>query len=82
VFAAVERNGRIHHRVVADVTGDTLRDAIREVVDTEALSLLMRILPTEVLDVSTQVMTAFARQEVICAKRCKHEYGGDLFRVG
>jgi transposase-like protein len=36
VFAAVERNGRIRRRVVANVTGDTLKDAIREVVDTRA----------------------------------------------
>lgn len=39
VFAAVERNGKIHRRVVADVTGNTLKDAIREVVDTRALIL-------------------------------------------
>src|SRR6266571_3737910 len=37
VFAAVERDGRIHRRVVADVNGDTLKDAIREVVDNQAL---------------------------------------------
>lgn len=36
VFAAVERNGRIRRRVVADVTGDTLKDAIRDVVDPRA----------------------------------------------
>src|SRR5882762_128566 len=36
VFAAVERNGRIHRRVVANVTGETLKGAIREIVDTEA----------------------------------------------
>jgi len=39
VFAAVERNGRIRRRVVADVTGDTLKDAIREVVDKRAFIL-------------------------------------------
>jgi len=33
VFAAVERNGRIQRRVVADVKGETLKDAIRELVD-------------------------------------------------
>jgi len=36
VFAAVERNGRIRRRVVADVTGETLKDAIREEVDSQA----------------------------------------------
>lgn len=36
VFAAVERNGRIRRRVVADVTGDTLKEAIRDVVDNRA----------------------------------------------
>jgi transposase-like protein len=39
VFAAVERNGNIHRRVVADVTGETLKDAIREVVDKRAYIL-------------------------------------------
>jgi hypothetical protein len=29
VFAAVERNGQIRRRVVADVTGKTLKAAIR-----------------------------------------------------
>lgn len=36
VFAAVERQGRIYRRVVANVTGRTLGDAIREVVDPQA----------------------------------------------
>lgn len=36
VFAVVERNGRIRRRVVADVTGATLKAAIREQVDSEA----------------------------------------------
>jgi transposase-like protein len=36
VFAAVERNGRIRRRVVADVTGETLKAAIREEVDIRA----------------------------------------------
>src|SRR5579863_180465 len=36
VFAAVERNGQIRRRVVADVTGETLKDAIREEVDAQA----------------------------------------------
>lgn len=36
VFAAVERNGRIHRRVVANVTGQTLKGAIREIVDANA----------------------------------------------
>jgi transposase-like protein len=36
VFAAVERQGRIRRQVVADVTGKTLRWAIREMVDEKA----------------------------------------------
>jgi transposase-like protein len=36
VFAAVERNGNIRRHVVADVTGDTLRAAIRQYVDPSA----------------------------------------------
>jgi transposase-like protein len=36
VFAAVERNGQIRRRVVADVSGDTLKGAIREFVNTKA----------------------------------------------
>jgi transposase-like protein len=36
VFAAVERNGRIRRQVVADVSGATLKDAIREMVDQNA----------------------------------------------
>jgi hypothetical protein len=36
VFAAVERGGNIRRRVVADVTGKTLKDAIRQVVDPRA----------------------------------------------
>jgi transposase-like protein len=36
VFAAVQRNGKIRRRVVADVTGDTLKAAIREGVDRRA----------------------------------------------
>jgi len=36
VFAAVERQGQIRRRVVADVTGETLQDAIRDVVDPQA----------------------------------------------
>jgi transposase-like protein len=34
VFAAVERHGGIRRRVVADVSGKTLKGAIRELVDT------------------------------------------------
>ena len=36
VFAAVERDGKIRRRVGADVTGETLKNAIREEVDTRA----------------------------------------------
>jgi len=36
VFAAVERQGRIRRQVVADVTGKTLKSAIRELVDEKA----------------------------------------------
>jgi len=32
----VERGGRIHRRVIADVSGKTLKDAIRECVDRSA----------------------------------------------
>jgi transposase-like protein len=36
VFAAVERGGKIRRRVVANVTGETLKEAIREEVNTQA----------------------------------------------
>lgn len=36
VFAAVQRNGQIRRRVVADVTGKTLKAAIKETVDPSA----------------------------------------------
>lgn len=36
VFGIVQRNGGIHRRVVADVSGATLKKAIRECVDNEA----------------------------------------------
>lgn len=36
VFAAVERQGRIRRQVVADVSGKTLKSAIREIVDQRA----------------------------------------------
>ena len=36
VFAAVERGGSIRRHVVADVTGKTLKAAIRQVVDPRA----------------------------------------------
>lgn len=36
VFAAVERNGRIRRRVIPDVTGHTLRDAMREFVNEQS----------------------------------------------
>jgi transposase-like protein len=36
VFAAVERHGRIRRQVVADVSGKTLKGAIREMVDSQA----------------------------------------------
>lgn len=36
VFAAVERGGQVRRRVVADVTGKTLKDEIRRVVDPRA----------------------------------------------
>jgi transposase-like protein len=36
VFAAVERGGQIRRHVIADVTGKTLKDAIRRVVDPRA----------------------------------------------
>jgi transposase-like protein len=36
VFAAVERNGQIRRRVLANITSETLKDAIREEVDIKA----------------------------------------------
>jgi transposase-like protein len=36
VFAAVERHGRIRRQVIADVSGRTLKGAIREMVDKQA----------------------------------------------
>jgi len=36
VFAAVERQGRIRRRVIADVNGKTLKGAIREMVDAQS----------------------------------------------
>ena len=36
VFAAVQRQGQIRRRVVADVTGETLEAAMREVIDPQA----------------------------------------------
>ena len=36
VFGMVERGGRIHRRVIADVSGKTLKDSIRECVDKRA----------------------------------------------
>jgi len=36
VFAAVERHGRIRRQVIADVSGKTLKGAIREMVDKQA----------------------------------------------
>jgi transposase-like protein len=36
VLGIVERNGRVHRRVVANVTGKTLKTAIRECVDKSA----------------------------------------------
>jgi transposase-like protein len=36
VFAAVERGGKIRSRVIADVTGKTLKSALREMVDTDS----------------------------------------------
>jgi transposase-like protein len=36
VFAAVQRNGKIRRQVVADVTGKTLKTAIRQIVDPSA----------------------------------------------
>ncbi len=36
VFAAVERGGRIQRRVIADVSGKTLKGAIRELVDKQS----------------------------------------------
>jgi transposase-like protein len=36
VFAAVERNGKVRRRVLVNVSGETLKEAIREEVDSQA----------------------------------------------
>ena len=47
VFAAVQRQGQIRRRVVADVTAKTLRAAMREVIDPRSRIISMTIAPTE-----------------------------------
>lgn len=47
VFAAVERQGRIHRRVVADVTAKTLKRAIRQVVDRKSVIMTDDFTPYE-----------------------------------
>lgn len=70
VFAAIERNGNIHRRVVADVTADTLQDAIREVADKEQSSSLTNISLTTELIQSTRAMRAYATaRENTCAAK-------------
>jgi transposase-like protein len=76
VFAAVERNGRIRRRVVADVTGDTLKEAIRETVDTRA-----RIMTDEnssyrgIGNEYASHETGMSRREGICSRRCSLQHG-------
>ena len=60
VFAAVERNGRIYRRVVANVTGETLKGAIREIVDTDA-----RIITDENL-AYRGIGVQYASHETVC----------------
>lgn len=61
VFAMVERGGNIHRRVVADVTGNTLKDAIREHVDPQS-----RILTDEFLSYKGIGKHFSGGHEVIC----------------
>jgi transposase-like protein len=60
VFAAVERNGRIQRRVVADVTGETLKDAMQEMVDSGALII------TDENPAYNKAAKGFAGHESVC----------------
>ena len=66
VFAVVERGGNIHRRVVADVTGHTLKAAIREHVDKSA-----RIF-TDEFSAYTGLDREFAGHEVV--RHAQKEY--------
>jgi transposase-like protein len=60
VFVAVERNGQIRRRVVTDVSGKTLKAAVRELVDSKAW-----IMTDENLSYSGLV-PEFASHETVC----------------
>ena len=60
VFVAVERDGQIRRRVVADVSGATLKSAIRELVDTSAN------LMTDENNAYNGLAPEFASHETVC----------------
>jgi transposase-like protein len=60
VFVAVERGGQIRRRVVANVTGATLKGAIREWVDTSAKIM------TDENNAYTGLAPEFASHETVC----------------
>jgi transposase-like protein len=81
LFAAVERSGRIRRRVIADVTGDTLKDAIRDVVDPRAHIMTdehhgYRGIGNEYASHQT------VRHEGIRSRRCEHEHRRIVVRFG
>lgn len=60
VFVAVERRGRIRRRIVADVTGATLKGAIRDLVDEKAK------LMTDENSAYNGLAPEFAGHETVC----------------
>ena len=66
VFVAVERGGRIRRRVVANVTGETLKQAMREMVSTEANIM------TDENPSYRGVGQEFATHDTVC--HCTREY--------
>jgi hypothetical protein len=60
VLVAVERNGKIRRRVVTDVSGKTLKSALRELVDTKAR------LMTDENNSYTGLAPEFASHETVC----------------
>lgn len=71
VFAAVERAGRIRRRVVTDVTGETLKDAIRKEVDVQAR------LFTDEYQAYNGLANEFASHENVC-HRTREYVRGDV----
>ena len=60
VFVAVERNGNIRRRVVPNVNGHTLKEAIRELVNTDAKIM------TDENSAYTGLAPEFASHETVC----------------